>query len=111
MKRTSVNPLVENGMAMRKCKSLHCNDLDFSENDAANFLYCPNIDWDAIRVEAVFEGKVESCDTDVCLVRQDDPLPFPEYLFSEIEQYVIKELTMSIQVPTDGADDSQNTLR
>ena len=75
------------------------------------YLYCPNIDWDAIRVEAVFEGKVESCDTDACLVRQDDPLPFPEYLFSEIEQFVVKELTMTMQVPTDGADDSQNALR
>jgi hypothetical protein len=75
------------------------------------YLYCPNIDWDAIRVEAVFEGKVESCDTDACLVRQDDPLPFPEYLFSEIEQFVVKELTMTMQVPTDGADDSQTALR
>jgi hypothetical protein len=75
------------------------------------YLYCPNVDWDAIRVEAVFEGKVESCDTDACLVRQDDPLPFPEYLFSEIEQFVVKELTMTMQVPTDGADDSQNALR
>jgi hypothetical protein len=75
------------------------------------YLYCPNIDWDAIRVEAVFEGKVESCSTDPCLVRQDDPLPFPEYLFSEIEQFVIKELTMAMQVPTDGPDDSQNVLR
>jgi hypothetical protein len=75
------------------------------------YLYCPNIDWDAIRVEAVFEGKVDACDTDACLVRQDDPLPFPEYLFSEIEQFVIKELTMAMQVPTDGPDDSQNVLR
>lgn len=75
------------------------------------YLYVPNVDWDAIRVEAVFEGKVESCDTDPCLIRQDDPLPFPEYLFSEIEQFVIKELTMAIQIPTDGSDDSQNVLR
>lgn len=75
------------------------------------YLYCPNVDWDAIRVEAVFEGKVDACDTDACLVRQDDPLPFPEYLFSEIEQFVIKELTMAMQVPTDGPDDSQNVLR
>jgi hypothetical protein len=75
------------------------------------YLYCPNVDWDAIRVEAVFEGKVESCNTDPCLVRQDDPLPFPEYLFAEIEQFVIKELTMAMQIPTDGPDDSQNVLR
>ena len=75
------------------------------------YLYCPNIDWEAIRIEAIFEGKVDACDTDPCLVRQDDPLLFPEYLFSEIEQFVIKELTMAIQIPTDGADDSQNVLR
>jgi hypothetical protein len=75
------------------------------------YLYCPNIEWDAIRVEAVFQGQVDSCDTDPCVVRQDDPLPFPEYLFSEIEQYVVKELTMTMQVPTDGPDDSQNSLR
>lgn len=75
------------------------------------YLYCPNIDWEAIRIEAIFEGKVDACDTDPCLVRQDDPLLFPEYLFSEIEQFVVKELTMAMQVPTDGPDDSQNALR
>jgi len=75
------------------------------------YIYAPNIDWEAIRMEAIFEGKLDTCDTDPCLIRQDDPLLFPEYLFSEIEQFVIKELTMSMQVPSDGADDSQNTLR
>lgn len=75
------------------------------------YLYCPNIDWDAIRVEAIFDGLVETCDTDPCLIRQDDPFVLPEYLFSEVEQYVIKELTMSMSVPTDGPDDSQNALR
>jgi len=77
------------------------------------YLYLPNVDWDAIRIEAVFEGDTSdfNCDADKCLIRQDDPLPFPEYLFSEIEQYVIKELTMAIQIPTDGPDDSQNVLR
>jgi hypothetical protein len=49
--------------------------------------------------------------SDPCLIRQDNPLPFPEYLFSEVEQFVVKELTMTMQVPTDGPDDSQNALR
>jgi len=78
------------------------------------YLYAPNIDWDAIRVEAIFEGDRAEylCDkADACEIRQDQPLPFPEYLFSEIEQYVIKELTMIASVPTDGADDSQNVFR
>ena len=75
------------------------------------YIYCPNVDWDAIRMEAIFEGDVDTCTSDPCLVRQDNPLPFPEYLFSEIEQFVVKELTMAMQVPTDGPDDSQNALR
>ena len=78
------------------------------------YLYVPNVDWEAIKVEAIFEGDTSAytCDEDdKCLVRQDDPLPFPEYLFSEIEQFVIQELTMAVKLPADGADDSQNVLR
>jgi hypothetical protein len=75
------------------------------------YVYCPNIDWDAIRMEAIFENNTVTCDTDPCLIQQDQPLNIPEYLFSEVEQFVVKELTMAISVPTDGADDSQNALR
>ena len=75
------------------------------------YIYCPNIDWDAIRLEAIFENKVEDCDSDPCLSRQDEVYNVPEYLFTEIEQFVVRELTMSMQIPSDGADDSQNTLR
>jgi hypothetical protein len=75
------------------------------------YLYIPNVDWDAIRMEAIFEGQVDTCTTDDCLIKQDQPLPFPEYLFSEIEQFTVKELTITMQVPADGPDDSQNILR
>jgi hypothetical protein len=74
------------------------------------YIYCPNIDWEAIRMEAIFENKVEICEED-CMTRQNESYNIPEYLFSEVEQFVIKELTMSMSIPTDGADDSQNTLR
>jgi hypothetical protein len=75
------------------------------------YLYCPNVDWDAIRVEAIFENDVPTCDTDECILIQDQALTIPEYLFAEVEQYAVKELTMIMQVPTDGSDDSQNVLR
>jgi len=75
------------------------------------YLYFPNIDWEAVRVEAIFEGQVDTCTTDDCLVKQDQPLPFPEYLFSEIEQFAVKELTIAMQVPPDDTDNSQNPLR
>jgi len=74
------------------------------------YIYCPNIDWEAIRMEAIFENKVEICEED-CMTRQNESYNIPEYLFSEVESMVIKELTMSMSIPTDGADDSQNTLR
>ena len=75
------------------------------------YLYFPNIDWEAVRVEAIFEGQADTCTTDDCLIKQDQPLPFPEYLFSEIEQFAVKELTVLLQVPVDTLDDSQNILR
>jgi hypothetical protein len=75
------------------------------------YLYAPNIDWDAVRIEAIFENNTKLCDTDPCEISQDQPLNIPEYLFSEVEQFVVKELTMAMSVPTDGPDDSQNALR
>lgn len=75
------------------------------------YIYCPNIDWDALRIEAIFDGILETCDTDPCLIRQDDAFVLPEYLFSEVEQFVVKELTLAMSIPTDGPDDSQNALR
>lgn len=79
------------------------------------YLYLPNVDWDAIRVEGIFEGDQSDflCPTDEnqCQLKQDMKLPFPEYLFSEIEQFVLQELTMSMKIPQDEGDDSQNVLR
>jgi hypothetical protein len=78
------------------------------------YLYFPNIDWDAVRVEAVFDGDKSDflCESDdQCQLKQDLQFPFPDYLFSEIEQYTLKELTMIAQIPVDGNDDSQNILR
>ena len=74
------------------------------------YLYAPNVDWEAVRMEAIFQGVTDPC-SEECDLAQDKPLTIPEYLFSEVEQFVIKELTMAMQVPSDGADDSQNTLR
>ena len=75
------------------------------------YLYAPNIDWDAIRVEAIFENNVATCDSDECEPIQNQQLNIPEYLFSEVEQFAMKELTMIAQIPVDTADDGQNILR
>lgn len=79
------------------------------------YIYVPNVHWDAIRIEGIFEGDKSDfiCPTpdNQCNIRQDFQLPFPEYLFSEIEQFVVKDFTTTMQVPTNGADDNQNVLR
>ena len=75
------------------------------------YMYFPNLDWEAIRMEAIFDGDLDTCTSDDCELQQDKPLTIPEYLFAEVEQFVVKELTMTMQVPTDGSDDGQNVLR
>lgn len=78
------------------------------------YLYIPDVQWDAIKVEGIFEGDKADflCPPEgQCVIKQDQQLPFPEYLFSEIEQFVLQELTMLAKLPVDDADDSQNILR
>jgi hypothetical protein len=78
------------------------------------YLYIPNVDWDAIKVEAIFEGATGEfmCEpNDECVLRQEQQFALPEYLFSEIEQFVIKELSLTINIPTNGPDDNQNAIR
>lgn len=68
------------------------------------YLYFPNLDWDAIRIEGVFEEDISSlnCDTtDDCLFITDQKINVPEFLFSEIEQLVMRDLGVMIQIPAD----------
>lgn len=80
-----------------------------------NHIYVPNVPWEAIRIEAMFDQSVEellcSSDPGDCVVEQERDLAIPDYLFAEIEQMVQQELYPSMKIPTDGPDDSQNILR
>lgn len=79
-----------------------------------NHLYFPNIDWEQIKIEAIWEGDVSllNCNSeDDCMLIQDKVFTIPEYLFAEIEQLVIKEILGGASVTSDGSDDKQNILR
>jgi hypothetical protein len=68
------------------------------------YLYFPNLQWDAIRLEGVFEEDVSSmnCDaTDDCMLITDQKINVPEFLFSEIDQLVMRDLGAMIQIPSD----------
>lgn len=78
------------------------------------YLYLPNVEWEAIRVEALFEDDISkfNCDPkDDCLYRQDAAVGIPEYLFSEIESLVIRDLSLQLQIPSDQSHDLNNIVR
>lgn len=78
------------------------------------YLYLPNIEWDAIRVEGLWEDSIAmySCDEcKTCNLRQDELSHFPEYLFAEIEKNVKDDLLNTIQIPKEGLLDNTSNLR
>jgi hypothetical protein len=78
------------------------------------YLYFPNVDFDFVKVEGLFQNDlgIISCDgKSECLIKQENTTFIPEYLLAEIENSVIKELSIRIQIPTDQADDKQNVNR
>lgn len=78
------------------------------------YLYLPNIEWDAIMLEGIFQDDISifTCNDDVCDIRQNQILPIPDDLFAEVEKQVLQDLMIDIQVPVDtNISDKQNVLR
>lgn len=78
------------------------------------YLYLPDNEWEAIKVEAVFKDDISKwkCETkDQCIIRYEDELNIPEFLLTEIEQQVLTNLTASLQIPGDDLDNKQNINR
>lgn len=77
------------------------------------YMYFPNIEWPAVRIEGVWEGDVSPFnDLNVeCTLAQDLDSAIPDGLFAEIEQQVLSELIPVAQLPQDGGDDKQNIFR
>lgn len=77
------------------------------------YLYFPNIEWEAVSVEGLWDESIAmyTCEGDVCKPRQDDDTHMPEYLFAEIEQMVLGDLTRVLQTPIENNDDNQSPLR
>ena len=79
-----------------------------------DYLYFPNIDWPAVRIEAMVEEDITpfKCNYDQkCEPRQCHSLNVPDFILSEIEAAVMKDLTFQLQVPEDNAHDNNNALR
>jgi len=78
-----------------------------------DYLYFPNLEWDAVRIEGVFEDDTSkfTCEEDSCKVRSDETFNVPDYLYGELESQVFKDLAGIAQMPTDMLNDKQNALR
>ena len=81
------------------------------------YMYFPNIPWDGVRIEGVFEDDINdfACDgkdaEGPCTVKQDQATNIPDDLFAEIEQMVLQEILPQSQLPPDQGDDKNNIYR
>lgn len=81
------------------------------------YMYFPDMEWDAIKIEGVFEDDINqfACDgkdaAGDCTIKQDQLTNIPEDLFAEIEQQVLAEILPQSQLPPDQGDDKQNIYR
>lgn len=77
------------------------------------YMYFPDLDWDAIKLEAVFDDDISTwlCDADICVPRYNQELNIPEALLAEIENQVLSVFAASTQFPTDDSDNKINPLR
>jgi len=78
-----------------------------------DYLYFPNLQWDAVRIEGIFEDDISAwtCEEDSCIVRQDQTFNVPDYLLAELEGFVVKDLSMLYQTPVDSQNDKQSATR
>lgn len=84
---------------------------------ADDYLYFPNLDWDAVAVDGIFKDdisdyKCEDCGEDSeCKSAQDRKFSVPEYLLGEIENFARQEILSLYQTSPDLTNDKQSIIR
>jgi len=78
-----------------------------------DYLYFPNLEWEAVRIEGIFEDDISkyTCDEDNCIVKQEQSFNVPDYLLGELEGQVMKDMMGLFQIPADPTADKQNIAR
>jgi len=77
-------------------------------------LYFPNTEFDAVKVDGVFIGDISdyTCDqTEICTFMQDIKIPVPDFLFAEIEQFIMRDFGITLQIPSDVQHDNKNIIK
>ena len=79
-----------------------------------DYIYLPNVYWDAIKLEGVFEEDISSftCDdNDDCVPRYKQQINIPEFLYAEIEQQVLTVMLQRMSIPPEDSDNKKNPNR
>jgi hypothetical protein len=80
-----------------------------------NYLYFPNLEWDAVRVEAVFDDDISAwlCDEDkdACVPRYEQDLKIPDFLLAEIESQILNVMLNTLKIPQEDSDNKLNPHR
>ena len=65
-----------------------------------SYMYFPNLDWDGVRIEGIFEDDISywTCDSDSCVIKSDQSFNIPDYLHGELENSVLKDLLQMYQI-------------
>lgn len=77
------------------------------------YLYIPDIEWDAIKIEGVFDDDISKwlCDSDTCVPRYEQQISMPDFLFAEIEGQVLNTMFNTLKVPAEDSDNKLNIHR
>jgi hypothetical protein len=78
------------------------------------YLYFPNLDWEAVRIEGYFRGDVSGYGCDECKKCkpvQERPLGIPSHIEAELESHIKADLAQLFQIPSDNHPDKQNLIR
>jgi len=76
------------------------------------YMYFPDSNWPQAKVDAVFQDSIASLQCDnKCQSIQNSTASVMDYLYALIEQGVLKDLGMSVQVPTDTAGADKQSLQ
>ena len=80
-----------------------------------NYLYFPDLEWDAVRVEAVFDDDISTwlCDSDAdnCIPRYEQELNIPDFLMAEIESQILNVMFNTLKIPGEDSDNKINPHR
>ena len=77
-----------------------------------HYLYFPNLEWDAVKIEAVFDSDISNwqCD-DKCIPHYEQDVNIPESLLAEIEGQVLNIMTTTLKIPSEDSDNKINPHR